>query len=121
MAFNVDVSMSAKAWKVWEIITWSLLVLLIVATVISNWFMPRGHFVDTGDVNCPDYGQCTEQYYEDTSNINIPTWARDLRNNGEIIPFFALLVLGWYLNYKRKEQENSESYLKEHHKHLENK
>jgi hypothetical protein len=117
MAFRVDISMSAKAWKRWEFIVWGAMAVLIIATIYSNWVLPRGNFIDTGDVNCPDYGQCEEQYYEDTRNLNIPGWAKNLRNDGEILPFFGLLFLGWYLNSQRKDQESRERTAKTHHQH----
>ena len=108
MAVNIQITMSTKAWIVWEIIVWGLMVILILATIVSNWMMPRGTFVDTGDVSCPDVGQCQEQYYEDTSNVNIPSWARLLRNDGFILPAIALGVLGSYTTIQRKNQQEED-------------
>lgn len=101
--------MSTSAWKVWEILVWALLIVLIVATVISNWFMPRGNFIDTGDVNCPDNGgQCREVYYEDSRNLDIPSWAKSLRNDGFLLPAIGLGVLGSYTSSQRKNQQKED-------------
>jgi hypothetical protein len=109
MAVNIQVTMSTKSWKIWEIIVWGLLVVLVIATVVSNWFMPRGNFIDTGEVNCPENGgQCHEEYYEDTRNLDIPSWAKHLRNDGFLFPTIGLGALGAYTTTQRKRQQDED-------------
>ena len=108
MAIEIKVTLSSATWKIWEIVVWGLLVALVVATIISNWFMPRGNFIDTGDVSCPDYGQCHEEYYEDTRNLNIPSWAKHLHNDGFLFPVIGLVILGSYTTAQRKRQQEDD-------------
>lgn len=63
---------------------WILLVVVGILTFYVNNYLPKGPFISTGDVVCMNDGRgpCEETSVEDTRNLNIPDWAKFLKNNG---------------------------------------
>lgn len=51
--------------------------------------MPHGPMIDTGDIVCQndDRGPCGEKYIEDTRGLDIPNWAKVLRESGVMLLF----------------------------------
>jgi hypothetical protein len=79
-----------------EVAVWTAFLLLFSATAYVNWFLPHGPLYDTGDVVCQndDRGPCTEQYKEDTRQLNIPKWAKFLRTSDAELLIFGLAFAG---------------------------
>lgn len=64
-----------------------------------NHHLPHGPSYPTGDIVCQNDGRgpCGEAYEEDLRELNIPEWAKFLRENGLLIVFlsaFAAIVAG---------------------------
>lgn len=82
--------MNKKTYNNLGIIVWFLFVFSIGSTVYVNYFLPHGPSYPTGEVVCQndDRGPCGDEYKEDMSNLNIPEWAKFMRE------YFLLFLLG---------------------------
>ncbi len=72
------------------VMVWWILVISIGLTIYVNYFMPHGPSYPTGEIVCQndDRGPCGEEYKEDMRNLNIPNWAKFMRE------YFLLVILG---------------------------
>lgn len=84
---------------------WTLFFGVAALTFYVNHYMPHGPSYDTGDVVCQNDGRgpCGELYKEDLSAVNIPDWAKFLREDFVLV-LVGLGILGFYLSAKAKEE-----------------
>ena len=89
-----------------SITIWSAFVIIFGLGYYVNHYMPHGPMIDTGDVVCQndDRGPCGEKYIEDTRDLNIPSWAKFLRESGTI-SLFGLAFAGICAGKKNNERE----------------
>lgn len=82
---------TGKLRKTLSVMIWILFILLSASTFYVNHYLPHGPSYPTGEFVCQndDQGPCGEQYKEDMSNLDIPGWAKFLRQSGG-----SLLILG---------------------------
>jgi len=95
-------------WKTAAVSIWVLFWGLFALTYYVNNYMPHGPSYDNGDVVCRgENGPCAEATQEDLRNINIPDWAKLLRNDGWLIPEIVLGVIGAVVSDKSKKISES--------------
>ena len=72
-----------------SITIWSTFVIVFGLGYYVNHYMPHGPMIDTGDIVCQndDRGPCGEKYIEDTRGLDIPNWAKVLRESGVMLLF----------------------------------
>lgn len=62
-----------------------------------NWGMPHGPMINTGYEECIEDAKgnqkCGDRYVEDTRRLNIPEWAKFLKDNREILVLVFLVML----------------------------
>jgi hypothetical protein len=94
-------SLSQRAAKLTSVAIWGLLACGVVLTFYVNHYMPHGPTAPTGDIVCQndDRGSCGEEYKEDTSRLDIPEWAKFLRENF-VLALMSLAVAGIYCQSK---------------------
>ncbi len=82
-------SMSRSIAKASSFLIWIVLAIVMSLTFYVNHYMPHGPSYPTGDIVCQndDRGPCGEEYREDMTGLDIPDWAKTLREN------FAGLVM----------------------------
>ncbi len=68
---------------------WWVTALTFGLVIYVNYFMPHGSFYPTGEIVCQNDGRgpCNEEYKEDMSELDIPNWAKFLRE------YFVLVIL----------------------------
>jgi hypothetical protein len=90
-----------KTYNTLGIVVWWVFAISMVLTVYVNYYLPHGLSYPTGEVVCQndDRGPCGEQYKEDMSQLNIPDWAKFLRENF-VLFFIGLPILAMYLQAK---------------------
>lgn len=67
------------------------------ATYYVNYYMPHGPSYPTGEILCGDRGPCGDEYKEDVRGLDIPSWAKFLRENLDLSFMFlpvAAICLG---------------------------
>ena len=98
--------MNKKNFRTLSKIVWVLFFTTVVLTFYVNNFLPHGPMYDTGDVVCQndEHGPCGEQFKEDMRELNIPDWAKFIREDF-IILFMGLGILGFYLSARAKDEE----------------
>ncbi|MFA5778442.1 MAG: hypothetical protein WC870_03090 [Candidatus Paceibacterota bacterium] len=84
--------MDKKTYNTLGIIVWWIFAITIGLTYYVNYHMPHGPMINTG-YDCVEYNDgrssaCGDQYVEDTRNLNIPDWAKFLRE------YFLLVLIG---------------------------
>lgn len=90
--------------KILAITIWTAFTIFFGLTVYTNYYLPHGPSYPTGEIICrnDDRGPCGEKYIEDTRNLNIPEWAKFLRESkGELLLFgllFAVVVISGVKN-----------------------
>ena len=86
---------SDREWRVLGIVIWIILVAFSGLVFYVNHYLPHGPMYATGDVVCQDdnQGQCGPGYKEDLSLVNIPAWAKDVREYW-LLPWIGLILLG---------------------------
>ena len=86
---------------------WITLVIILGLTFYVNHWLPHGPLYPTGEYVCQndDRGPCGEQYREDLRGLHIPSWAKFIRSDWEILSF-ALIIVGIVVTAKnQKDQE----------------
>lgn len=65
--------------------------------------------IDTGDVVCQndDRGPCAEKFIEDTSNLNIPEWAKFFKQSEGMLLWMGLIFAGIVISTKKNENDNN--------------
>ena len=99
-------SLSRRAAKMVSMSIWTLLALVLVLTFYVNHYMPHGPSYPTGDVVCQndDRGPCGDEYKEDTSHLDIPEWAKFLREDFLLV-IISLVFSGMYCNTRPRYDE----------------
>lgn len=84
--------MDKKTYNILGIIVWWMFSISIALTIYVNKFMPHGPMINTGydcvEVDDRGHMECGDQYVEDTRNLNIPDWAKFMRE------YFLIVILG---------------------------
>lgn len=95
--------MSKKTYKTFFNITLAILAIIVGLTIYVNWYLPHGSKFSTGEVICynNERGPCVEDYKEDMRKLNIPNWAKFLRENSDKISLI-LIILSFFLYAKSK-------------------
>lgn len=90
-------SMSKRFAKFTSNIIWVALGATMILTFYVNHYLPHGPSLPTGDYACQhgDRGGCGEIYKEDMSMLDIPDWARSIRE-GFVIISIILCISGIY-------------------------
>ena len=94
-------SLNRKVSKVICVIAWLVFVMAFGATYYVNFQMPHGPYYPTRDIVCQneDRGPCGDEYKEDMRGLDIPSWAKFLREN-LVFTFTLLPVAGICLGSK---------------------
>lgn len=81
--------MNKKTFNNLGIFVWWIFAITIGLTIYVNYFMPHGPSYPTGEIVCQndERGPCGEEYKEDMRNLNIPDWAKFMRE------YFLLVLL----------------------------
>lgn len=97
-----------KLKKMLAIIIWSAFIIILGLTVYVNYYLPHGPSYSTGEIICrnDDRGPCGEQYAEDLRGLDIPRWAKFLRQSEGEILLFSLLFAGFVVSGKNKKDES---------------
>lgn len=95
--------MDKKTYNTLGIIVWWIFGISMVLTLYVNYYLPHGPMINTG-YDCVEYNDgrssdCGDQYVEDTRNLNIPDWAKFLRENLDAL-FIGLPILAIILQAK---------------------
>lgn len=92
-------------------VTWVGAILTCLLYFYVNHFMPRGPIFNTGEEECIEYNDgrsmdCHDRYVEDTRGLNIPDWAKFLKNDTSswVLGFIVLLI---FFEYNIKDDEYS--------------
>ena len=90
---------SKKLLRFLSITIWTIFFATIGVTYYINHYLPHGPTYPTGEIICQndERGPCGEEYKEDMSNIDIPSWAKFLREYFLIV-IIGQLILGAYMN-----------------------
>jgi hypothetical protein len=95
----------------------SILVLVVCVSALGMTFyvnhnMPHGPSYPTGDVVCENDGRgpCGPEYKEDMRDLNIPDWAKALRESFIVVFLFAAIPVV-YLNSSWNEEDEFDSFL----------
>ena len=64
-------------------VIWTMFVITLVSVFYVNYFLPHGPSYSTGEYVCQndERGPCSEQFKEDMSGLDIPDWAKFIREN----------------------------------------
>lgn len=80
-----------------ESLIWGACALIFALTIYVNYYLPHGPMIYTGEEECitPDKGgeQCRDEYFEDMRRLNIPDWAKFIREDWEKL-LWSLFALG---------------------------
>ncbi len=91
---------SQKFWKTFSSVLGIVIIIGAGLVVYVNYHLPHGPMIDTGDVVCQndERGPCNEKLIEDTRNLNIPIWAKQVRKNWEgfgiVLGITEMIALG---------------------------
>jgi len=93
--------MDKKTYNIFGVIVWWIFAISMGLTIYVNYFLPHGQSYPTGEVVCQNDGRgpCGEEYKEDMSKLNIPDWAKFLREYF-VLFFIGLPILAMYLQSK---------------------
>ena len=97
-----------KLRKLLAIIIWTAFIIFSGLTVYVNYYLPHGPRYPTGEIVCQndDRGPCGEEYKEDLRELNIPSWAKFIRQSEGMLSLLGLLFAGLVVSGKnRKELE----------------
>lgn len=102
--------MTKKLLHFCAVTIWILFFATFGLTYYVNNYLPHGPSYPTGEIVCQndDRGPCGEVYKEDMRNLNIPDWAKFLREYF-LVPVIGLGILGFYVNNKYKDYERVET------------
>lgn len=94
-------------YKKLKTINISLAIIIFMLTMYVQYGMPHGPMINTG-YDCVEYNDgrstaCGEQYVEDTRRLNIPGWAKFLRENTTSF-FWGFIILFIYFEVKSKNE-----------------
>lgn len=82
---------------------------LVVAGLMyyANHYAPKGPLVSTGDVACEyeNRGSCSEEFIEDTRNLNIPGWVVFFKKSEGYLLLMGLAFLGVVLPGLREKSD----------------
>lgn len=89
-------------WKYIARFIVSLCLIFGALTFYVNWYMPHGEKIYTGDPVCSagERGSCSESFKEDLITIEIPDWAKFIRNNGVGLFMILAIVSGVIYDHK---------------------
>lgn len=95
---------TGKLRKILVITIWTIFIIIFSLGYYVNNYLPHGHLYPTGDIVCmnDDRGPCKEEYVEDMRELNIPDWAKFIRNNG-ILLLMGLGFAGLVLSKRNKD------------------
>lgn len=102
----------SKRYNVLRKVTWILCLVTFAFIFYVNWYMPHGPMINSGTEICWDPrggegGQCKDEYVEDTRSLNIPLWAKFLRENTDNFLWgFIVLIVFFEYKYKLKDKSN---------------
>lgn len=73
--------LSVKFRKIFAVAIWSAFLVVMSLTFYVNHYLPHGPSYSTGEIVCQndDRGPCSEEYKEDMRVLDIPDWAKFLR------------------------------------------
>ena len=96
------VPMSEKAIEYLLLAIFVISIILMGLTFYVNYYLPHGPSYPTGDYVCQfdGRGQCTEEYKEDLSQINISYWAK-LTREYWLGVLFGLIFIGVVIDSKK--------------------
>lgn len=96
-----------REWKWISRVLIMAFVVVLGSTIYTNYFLPHGPSYDTGDVVCENDGRgpCHEAYKEDLRNVNIPNWAKYMRNYGAMS--VILLAVASVVTYSISKEEKT--------------
>lgn len=90
-------SKKERVWRLAAKAIWLILTVILITTIYANNHYPHGTTIHTGEFSCNDNGGgCAEDTKEDTRNLNIPQWAKFVKDNTNmaILAFFVLGIAG---------------------------
>lgn len=95
-----------KLKTILSVIIWTAFLVVMGLTFYVNYYLPHGPSYPTGDIVCQnnDRGPCGEAHKEDMRLLNIPDWAKFLREYFEGV-LLALLVAGIAISNENKNLE----------------
>ena len=90
---------TAKWRRRGAILIWSAIIPTLMLTYYVNHYMPHGPSYSTGDYACEndDRGPCHEVFKEDAHDLNIPAWAKFVREDWFGV-FLVLFIAGALLD-----------------------
>ncbi|MFA5778483.1 MAG: hypothetical protein WC870_03305 [Candidatus Paceibacterota bacterium] len=102
--FLLSDSVSGRFRKSLAIIIWATFSVILGLTFYVNHYLPHGSSYPTGEIVCrnDDRGPCGEQYKEDLRGVNIPSWAKFLRESEGDLLLFGLFFAGLVISSKDK-------------------
>lgn len=87
------------------LLIWVAFFAVMALTFYVNYYMPHGTSYPTGEIVCQndDRGPCGEVYKEDMRNLNIPEWAKFLREYFVLV-LITLGIAGFYFGAQSKDE-----------------
>ena len=97
-------SLKTNVRRFLSITVWIASVIIFGAGVYVNYWLPHGPSYSTGEIVCQndERGPCGEQYKEDLRGLDIPIWAKFLRQSEGELLLLALLFAGIVISSKDK-------------------
>ncbi len=99
--------MNKRFWSGLALIVWITSFVILGLTFYVNWYLPHGPFYPTGEyVSRYEGGPMVEEYKEDLRELNIPNWAKLLRNDNGFFLWMVLVIAGLIISNEAKKQSN---------------
>lgn len=100
----LNTELNDRLTKFLKISIWTLFLLVTALTFYTNYYLPHGPSYPTGDIVCMNDGRgpCGESYIEDTTNLDIPEWAKFLRDSKGGLLWMGLLFAGIVVSNKKR-------------------